>query len=150
MGSKIWYDPKGYPKVWMNKKNVLIHVHVWETVNGKKPNGYDIHHIDFDKANYSLDNLELVTGSDHRRIHAGWVRVDGEWVSKPCNGCNKILPLSNFYPRKGLPPSALCRPCHNKKMKERRDNPEWKEKNRTYQREWARENRRKQKNAKNN
>jgi 3-mercaptopyruvate sulfurtransferase SseA len=52
---------------------------------------------------------------------------DGEWVSKPCSRCHAVLPLEQFYPRKGHTPSALCRPCtnivtaaHNKTVPEKR------------------------------
>jgi len=146
IGKKIYFDSKGYPLVWISGKDVKVHIHVWETVNGKKPKGYQLHHKDFDRANYSLCNLELLTQSDHFRIHAGWEKDSGEWVRKPCNGCNRILPLSEFYPRKDLPPSALCKVCHSKKTAERKNNPEWVKKNRVYQREWAREKRRRFKN----
>ena len=79
-GFGIWYDTFGYPTVWLNNKSIKLHVYIWEQVNGEKPNGYDIHHKDFNKKNYKLDNLSLETYSDHRKIHAGWVRENGNWT----------------------------------------------------------------------
>ena len=73
----IYYDRKGYPIISVDGKDVKLHVYVWEEANGEKPEGYQLHHKDFDKKNYSLDNLELVTQSDHLRIHAGWEREKG-------------------------------------------------------------------------
>ena len=105
-----------YPRIKINGKNVKLHVYVWEKVNGKKPKGFDIHHIDGDKKNYQIENLLLVTPSEHFRIHAGWVKTDGEWSHKPCKDCNQLLPLSDFYSRGKLTPSNLCKTCHNKNV----------------------------------
>lgn len=111
-GQGVWLDKKGYATIWLNGKNIKLHVLVWERAFGKKPRGYQIHHRDNNKANFSLDNLLLVNQSEHFRIHAGWIKTGGEWSHKPCNRCNKTLPLTSFYERKGLPPTALCKPCH--------------------------------------
>ena len=140
-GRTIYYDKKGYPIIWVAGKNVKLHIFVWEEANGEKPKGYQIHHKDDNKENWELDNLQLVTQSEHFRIHAGWIKTNGEWTHKPCNGCKKILPLSDFYPRKNLPPTALCKPCHNKKIAERSLDPKIQEKIRGYKRKWARKNR---------
>lgn len=40
---------------------------VWEAFNGKIPAGFEINHIDVDKHNNSLDNLELVTHVENVR-----------------------------------------------------------------------------------
>lgn len=47
----------------------LFHV-VYEIFVGEIPDGYVIHHIDENKLNDSLDNLELMLDEDHRRWHA--------------------------------------------------------------------------------
>ena len=144
-GYSIWIDTKGYPCIWINSKNVRLHVFVWEELNGEKPKGLQLHHIDGDKKNYCLENLTLVTQSDHFRIHAGWIKEGEKWNKKPCNGCNKILLLDNFYPRKGLTPSALCKSCHNKQVIKKRNTPEGKIKRREYMKIWSRRWRAKQK-----
>jgi len=114
----IWKDKKGYPTIWVDGKNIKVHVILWEEVNGSKPKGFDIHHKDFNKGNYDLDNLELLSQSDHQKLHAGWKKIDGVFCLKPCNGCNKVLSLDKFYPRKGLTPSAKCRGCSKRIWKE--------------------------------
>lgn len=42
---------------------------VWLVFNGKKPSGYDIHHIDGNKLNDRLDNLQLIDHGEHSRHH---------------------------------------------------------------------------------
>ena len=54
-------------KLRRNKKRYAIYVHrvVWNTFIGPIPEGYEINHIDHDKSNNALSNLELVTHSDN-------------------------------------------------------------------------------------
>lgn len=115
---KIWHDKKGYPNIWINRKSIKLHVYVWEKQNGEKPKGYDIHHKDFNKGNYDLSNLELLSYSDHQKLHAGWKRIDGVFSLKPCKDCKKLLSLDKFYQRKGLTPSNICIECSKKKWQQ--------------------------------
>lgn len=142
-GFKVWYDNKGYPNIWLDGKNIRLHVYIWECVNGSKPKGHDIHHIDFNNKNYLLTNLELLSRSDHYKIHAGWIKENGEWVKKPCNKCGRILPLNMFYPRKGYTPCALCKKCHNEEITRRNNKPERKIKVKAYKHEWYMNNKKK-------
>jgi len=120
-GFGVFSDSKGYRCIWIDGKSIKLHVLLWERINGTKPPGFVLHHRDFDKANYAVSNLELLSESAHRRIHAGWVRNEqGEWAAKPCNACGEVFPLDRFYPRKGYTPSALCRTCHNAAILRRR------------------------------
>jgi hypothetical protein len=50
---------------------ILIPMHrlVWIEHNGPIPPGHEVHHIDSDKRNNRIDNLELVTKSEHVRRH---------------------------------------------------------------------------------
>lgn len=52
------------------KDRLMLHNYVWEKHNGKIPIGYEIHHIDFNKVNNHIDNLLLVTPSEHTKIHS--------------------------------------------------------------------------------
>ena len=47
-----------------------LHRFVWEENNGVIPNGYEIHHIDFDKSNNHISNLMLVDKKTHLEIHS--------------------------------------------------------------------------------
>lgn len=60
----------GYPTVWINGKNALVHRLVWEDVHGEIPDGMEIHHKDHNKQNYSIENLELLKRTEHHRKHA--------------------------------------------------------------------------------
>lgn len=139
-GFAVFHDNKGYPCICIDNKTIRLHVFIWERVYGEKPEGYEIHHIDFDKKNFRIENLELLSISDHCKIHAGWIRQDNQWIAKPCNRCGRVLSFESFYPRKGYTPSALCKPCHNKTIRERINafTPEAKAKLAEYKREWER------------
>ena len=47
------------------QKNKYSHVFVWETFNGMIPDGFQIDHIDDNKENNKLDNLQLITPSEN-------------------------------------------------------------------------------------
>lgn len=46
-----------------------MHRYVWEYYNGKIPSGYEVHHIDFDKSNNDISNLQLLTSQEHHQLH---------------------------------------------------------------------------------
>ena len=118
-GFGVFYESKGYPCIFIDGKNIKVHVYVWEQANGPKPKGMILHHKDFNRRNYSLENLELMSESDHRKLHAGWTKQNGQWVAKPCKGCGRILTLDNFYKRHGYAtPCPLCKSCHIKRTTE--------------------------------
>lgn len=114
---KVYYSKKGYAVIWCSGKNKMVHVLEWEKYHGPKPIGFEIHHIDQDKGNWYINNLELLSNSDHRRVHAGWVRHNGIWIMKPCKDCKQLLPLDSFYQRKGLTPYQRCIPCSGRYFK---------------------------------
>ena len=92
-----------------------LHRYVWKKFNGEIPDGYYIHHIDQDKDNYDISNLQLVTPLDHNRIHGNWVMEDGEWVAKPCGACGEVKLLPAFPKDKRYGGFASqCRDCRNK------------------------------------
>ena len=55
----------GYMRVTLSKggkpKTHYVHRIVYEAFNGKIPEGYEINHIDEDKCNNSISNLEICT-----------------------------------------------------------------------------------------
>ena len=46
-----------------------LHVYIWEYYNGKVPEGYHVHHVDFNKDNNEPENLVLLTASEHLSLH---------------------------------------------------------------------------------
>jgi hypothetical protein len=115
-----------------------IHRIIWIEQYGEIPKGWELHHIDGDKSNFDLLNLELLSNSDHQKIHAGWIKTDGIWSHKPCTNCRGLLPLYDFYDRTGHTPSARCKKCHcQTTAKWAKNNLE---KRRLISRNWARKN----------
>lgn len=76
--NKVYYDGhlvnfssgNGYPTIWVNNKNTLLHRYVWEKHNGAIPNGFEIHHKDENKFNFDINNLEMITIKEHHKKHA--------------------------------------------------------------------------------
>lgn len=57
------------------KTHKRLHVYVWEYYKGKIPQGYEVHHKDFDKNNNDISNLQLLTKSEHKRLHGkSWTK----------------------------------------------------------------------------
>jgi hypothetical protein len=61
-------DYNKYPKLSKNGQTFYLHVVVWELFMGEKPANMVINHIDHNKQNASLSNLELVTQSDNMKF----------------------------------------------------------------------------------
>jgi len=50
-----------------DSKRTQMHRDVWEYTNSKIPPNHDIHHVDHDRTNNDITNLELYTKSEHAR-----------------------------------------------------------------------------------
>lgn len=53
-----------------DKDRKLMHRYVWEYYNSEIPKNHDIHHIDHDKTNNNIKNLELYTKAEHAKKFA--------------------------------------------------------------------------------
>ena len=66
-----------------------IHRDVWQYYKGEIPEGYVIHHKDFNPANNDISNLQLLTAREHKRLHAIY---NGNFAQKRefiCQNCGK-------------------------------------------------------------
>lgn len=65
-------DVTGYYRITSRKEgnhNKLLHRLIFEKFHGSIPEGYIIHHLDGDKKNNCLLNLELLSVNEHHRTH---------------------------------------------------------------------------------
>lgn len=52
-----------------SKKKIRAHVWVWQNHFGKVPKGYHIHHKNEDKSDNQIENLSLISASEHTSMH---------------------------------------------------------------------------------
>ena len=75
-GHKVYMNGK-YPAIWLDGKSQHVHVVEWERHNGSVPKGMIVHHKDENKMNWNIDNLELLTRSEHIKKHSDIVHRKG-------------------------------------------------------------------------
>src|SRR3990167_7896753 len=68
-GKKFTLRPSGYFALTTDDR-MLMHRYVWEYYNGPIPESYEIHHKDFNKWNNEIENLELITKSEHTKKYS--------------------------------------------------------------------------------
>jgi hypothetical protein len=78
-GIKFTVRKQGYYGATTGNRK-LMHRYVWEKHNGPIPEGYEVHHIDHDRANNDISNLEIYTKSDHARLFS---TGSNQYVKKP-------------------------------------------------------------------
>lgn len=65
--SKTYIDKNGYFR--FNDSNKLVHRWVAAKYIGPIPRGYVVHHIDRNKLNNNVDNLEIMSQEEHEKEH---------------------------------------------------------------------------------
>lgn len=72
----------------------LLHREVWKFFNGSIPKGHIIHHIDLNKGNNRIENLQCLTKAAHAKIHADLAGTKPplhKEVTRRCDYCGKIF-----------------------------------------------------------
>jgi hypothetical protein len=81
-GVRFYFKPEGYYKADHGKYGgITMHRYVWQKHNGDIPAGMHVHHIDGDKSNNRIENLEMLTASDHSKHHGS----TNKWVGSEAN-----------------------------------------------------------------
>ena len=64
---------RSYYRGWIKRDGKTVkeylHRYMWECANGPIPKGYDVHHIDGNHDNNTLDNFALVLNENHVKHH---------------------------------------------------------------------------------
>lgn len=72
-------DERGYYRA-KNNFGLYLHRCVWEYYNTKIPDGYEIHHKDFNPSNNDISNLQLLSVKEHKKLHADLLTTEQrEW-----------------------------------------------------------------------
>ena len=64
-----WKREDGYKGSSINGRSELEHRRVWRKAFGEIPKGFHIHHKNGDKKDNRLENLELISASEHTKLH---------------------------------------------------------------------------------
>lgn len=65
IGRKVNFSNSGYGQFGLNGKRFYVHRTVYELFIGAIPSGYEINHINGDKSDNRVENLELLTRSQN-------------------------------------------------------------------------------------
>ena len=125
---------------WREKGSRKIHskrraVFVWEKEHGKLPEGYEIHHINFDKTDDRIENLQCMRRREHKLLH-GREREDHKVINgieyRKCQRCEEYKILTEFQRRSAGTYQGYCKECQRKVLQE------WRESNRKHYNEYMR------------
>ena len=68
-GKKFTLRNTGYYSMTTDNRG-LMHRYVWENEKGKIPKGWDIHHINEQKHDNRIENLECLPKQEHTRLYS--------------------------------------------------------------------------------
>ena len=83
-GIRFYKKPNGYFKadwVKMGSRTIFMHRYVWEKHYGEIPPDHHIHHINGDKSDNRIENLECVVAHKHLSMHAKELKFDPRCVA---------------------------------------------------------------------
>jgi hypothetical protein len=102
---------KGYSRIYdpATKRLRMEHDLIWERAHGPIPAGFAVHHINHDKLDNRIENLESLDPLTHKRHHSGCARREGVWW-KPCRKCGTVKPVTEYYAQR-VWISPWCKSC---------------------------------------
>jgi hypothetical protein len=92
---KYYKKTEGYYKAdyKLFGKTKYMHRDVWEFYNGKIKKGFHVHHLDHDKSNNDIINLQLISHSEHSKLHG----IERKGTENAIEHMNNIRPLSKKW-----------------------------------------------------
>lgn len=66
---KAVINHNGYIVITSMGTRNFLHRIIWEKHNGEIPEGYQIHHIDGNKLNNDISNLQMLSAEEHTKLH---------------------------------------------------------------------------------
>lgn len=84
-----------------------LHQRIWNYFYGEVPNGYQIHHVDGNKLNNDISNLQIMTISEHQHHHNPKGTVNQILTTLVCEWCGKKY--QGYFNGKNRFCSQLCR-----------------------------------------
>lgn len=103
----LWFDGKRYTRKedghYRGYHGKYLHRAVWEHFNGEIPKGYVVHHIDGDKSNNDIKNLQLLNHIEHKKLHKKLLEPQ-KYI---CEYCGKEFERAHL----GKPNRFCCREC---------------------------------------
>lgn len=121
-GGKRWHRYNGRYYEYRGTRSLgrkdrdRLHRAIWKAHNGPIPAGFDVHHIDDDRTNNALENMALLSRSDHMRHHvAGRTDLKAKYEPKAtaCSKCGVELVRRNRR-------QPSCRRCQQIEADKRR------------------------------
>lgn len=82
-GRKFYIDHTTGYWISVDYPRIRAHVWVWQNNFGEVKKGYHIHHVDENKSNNEIDNLQEISAKDHALLHMTDERrkISSEWAS---------------------------------------------------------------------
>lgn len=70
-------------RIWVRDKDKTIRRShfIWLKYHKSIPENHEIHHVDCDKTNDNIDNLQLLTATEHRKLHQKLKRSEPDDLS---------------------------------------------------------------------
>ena len=99
---------KGYKYTDRGGKQLRYHRVVWEETHGPIPDGYVIHHIDHNKLNNDLSNLQIMTVYAHLQHHARLNNKQLRTQTITCEWCHKTETFTSTYNKRMIYCSPEC------------------------------------------
>ena len=89
-----WFKSKGYFACYLgrrpNREFIYLHRLIWKLEYDNIPEKYEIHHINGNKVDNRLQNLECLSKSEHRKRHNNQVQLLGIESRGNNNGASKL------------------------------------------------------------